>query len=106
MKTIFFIFVVTILCCSSYAHSTCTKEDKLKMIRGGWTKAEIDDFCNGSGPGEEQEPVEQEQASPQEQNIGMFCCDAFGNRRCGGNMTLPLGSSCFCPGQGYGIVCR
>jgi hypothetical protein len=34
-----------------------------------------------------------------------YCCDAYGNVRCGGNMALPCGSSCFCPGQGYGYAC-
>lgn len=36
-----------------------------------------------------------------------FCCDAFGNSRC----TIVAGSTqvgvqCFCPGQGYGVICR
>jgi hypothetical protein len=34
-----------------------------------------------------------------------YCCDGFGNIRCGGNMALPCGSSCFCPGMGYGFAC-
>lgn len=35
------------------------------------------------------------------------CCDGFGNSRCpivAG--TTRLGASCFCPGQGYGVICR
>ena len=36
-----------------------------------------------------------------------YCCDMFGNSRCvvaiGPN---PIGGSCFCPGQGYGVICR
>ena len=42
---------------------------------------------------------------PLQQGLGMYCCDAYGNRRCGGTQYLPIGSSCGCAGQGYGIVC-
>lgn len=38
--------------------------------------------------------------------MGVFCCDAFGNRRCQLVEPMPLGSSCFCIGQGWGVVCQ
>lgn len=41
-------------------------------------------------------------AAPQ---MGSFCCDQFGNRRCTLVQPVPLGSPCFCPGQGYGYTC-
>jgi hypothetical protein len=38
---------------------------------------------------------------------GHQCCDAFGNARCSiSNGPLPMGSSCFCYGQGYGLICK
>ena len=36
---------------------------------------------------------------------GSFCCDQFGVRRCSLWQPAPLGSSCFCVGQGYGFTC-
>ena len=37
----------------------------------------------------------------------MFCCDAFGNRRCvvGTGVSRP-GDPCFCVGQGFGRQCN
>jgi hypothetical protein len=36
-----------------------------------------------------------------------FCCDGSGNSRCAIVAgSTQLGSSCFCPGQGYGVICR
>lgn len=35
------------------------------------------------------------------------CCDGFGNSRCpivAGS--TQIGDACFCPGQGYGVICR
>lgn len=76
------------------------------MLKAGYTKAEIDKICDGSGSSQEKTSPQEERMSPQDQQTGMWCCDTFGNRRCGGNISLPLGSSCFCPGQGFGIVCE
>lgn len=36
-----------------------------------------------------------------------YCCDVYGNSRCpivAGSTNI--GDSCFCPGQGYGQICR
>ena len=41
---------------------------------------------------------------PSPQGAG-FCCDMWGNRRCMLISTIPVGSQCFCPGQGYGVAC-
>jgi hypothetical protein len=36
----------------------------------------------------------------------LYCCDAFGNRRCLITSNPgPPGSTCGCPGQGYGVTC-
>lgn len=35
---------------------------------------------------------------------GFYCCDGYGVRRCEINPS-PIGSQCFCYGQGYGITC-
>lgn len=34
-----------------------------------------------------------------------YCCDGFGVRRCPLEYQLPVGSQCFCLGQGYGTTC-
>lgn len=35
-----------------------------------------------------------------------YCCDGLGNHRCVmNNGPFPVGSSCFCYGQGGGVVC-
>ena len=36
---------------------------------------------------------------------GKWCCDIWGNRRCQLVSPLPVGTACFCPGQGAGTVC-
>jgi hypothetical protein len=37
----------------------------------------------------------------------LFCCDAFGNRRCAVTINPgPPGSPCFCFGQGGGYICQ
>jgi hypothetical protein len=36
-----------------------------------------------------------------------FCCDTLGNSRCAIVAgSTQIGSGCFCPGQGYGVICR
>jgi hypothetical protein len=36
-----------------------------------------------------------------------MCCDAAGFSRCQiGSGSTAIGTMCFCPGQGYGIICR
>lgn len=44
---------------------------------------------------------------PQQPLRQAMCCDVFGNSRCpivAGS--TQLGSQCFCPGQGSGLICR
>lgn len=36
----------------------------------------------------------------------LFCCDFGGFKRCALVAPAPLGSQCFCPGQGTGITCQ
>ena len=56
---------------------------------------------------QEQPPDYQGQTpAPPPPQVGYFCCDQYGNRRCSGTQPFPLGSSCFCPGQGYGYTCQ
>jgi len=47
-----------------------------------------------------------ESPSPPAPQMGYYCCDQFGNRRCRLVQPMPVGSSCFCFGQGYGYVCQ
>ncbi len=44
--------------------------------------------------------------APPTPQMGTFCCDQFGNRRCVLVQPFPLGAPCFCPGQGYGYTCQ
>ncbi len=47
------------------------------------------------------------QPPAQQLNFGTICCDQFRNSRCQiNNGPQPIGSGCFCFGQGYGFVCR
>jgi hypothetical protein len=38
--------------------------------------------------------------------VGMYCCDGMGYRRCILDAWYPLGSICYCYGQGNGWTCR
>jgi hypothetical protein len=43
---------------------------------------------------------------PAAPEYGYFCCDQFGVRRCQLIQPVPVGSPCFCPGQGWGYACQ
>jgi hypothetical protein len=43
--------------------------------------------------------------APPAQGVGGYCCDAVGVRRCVMPGFAPIGSACFCYGQGDGWVC-
>ena len=46
-------------------------------------------------------------ATPVPTNTQLYCCDGFGVRRCAIVLGAgPVGSACFCLGQGAGITCR
>ncbi|HVI40879.1 MAG TPA: hypothetical protein VM577_09480 [Anaerovoracaceae bacterium] len=36
---------------------------------------------------------------------GFYCCDGMGVRRCVMPVAAPIGTGCFCNGQGYGLTC-
>jgi len=59
-------------------------------------------------PGQTNAPVSPPQAPqvPATPQMGYFCCDQFGNRRCQLVQPVPLGTPCFCPGQGWGYACE
>lgn len=40
-----------------------------------------------------------------EQAYGGYCCDAWGVKRCVLQYPAPLGSGCYCYGQGNGYTC-
>ena len=64
----------------------------------------------GFGPGPNPSPDPYQPPTPQnvspQQEMGGWCCDVWGNRRCQLVSPVALGSSCFCPGQGSGSVCK
>ena len=61
---------------------------------------------------EDNNPPHQESNSPPSQQIPrpatpskLYCCDVYGIARCPMVLPGPVGTSCFCPGQGWGIIC-
>ncbi len=111
MKICSIFIVVFMMCWVNSAHADCSKKEVLQMIDRGFSKAEIDEICNEEDEDMDGEDYEDEKPAPRqrrrrEPETGDFCCDIFGNRRCGGNTSLPLGSPCFCPFQGQGYVCK
>ena len=61
------------------------------------------DEFDDSDPGPEPYTDEFQPSAPL---VGSHCCDLFGNSRCALPQPVLLGSSCFCFGQGSGVVCR
>lgn len=43
---------------------------------------------------------------PPDTEMAEWCCDTWDNKRCQLVSPVPVGSSCFCPGQGYGYACK
>jgi len=60
----------------------------------------------GNYPGRYPPQSQSGQSVPPPPQMGYYCCDQFGNRRCQLVQSMPFGSSCFCYGQGYGYVCQ
>ncbi len=50
-------------------------------------------------------PVPDTSYSPATPQYANYCCDVFGNRRCILVEPVPVGSPCFCLGQGEGVAC-
>ena len=60
----------------------------------------------GDYPGGYPPQNESEQVAPPAPQMGYYCCDQFGYKRCQLVQPMPIGSPCFCYGQGYGYVCQ
>lgn len=45
-------------------------------------------------------------SGPTAPQMAYYCCDQFGNRRCALVQPVPMGSPCFCMGQGWGFACK
>ena len=45
-------------------------------------------------------------AQPPNVQTGNWCCDVWGYKRCQLVQPIQVGGSCFCPGQGSGVVCQ
>lgn len=46
------------------------------------------------------------EARAQSVPVGAYCCDQYAARRCVLDFLAPVGSSCFCRGQGWGWACQ
>ena len=60
----------------------------------------------GDYPGGYPPENQSEQLAPPAPQMGYYCCDQFGYKRCQLVQPMPIGSPCFCYGQGYGYVCQ
>lgn len=60
----------------------------------------------GDSPGGYRPEDKSEQLAPPAPQMGYYCCDQFGYKRCQLVQPMPIGSPCFCYGQGYGYVCQ
>jgi hypothetical protein len=101
---------------------TCTTQEVGELKRQGFSTLEIKDLCSDSDPGgsrptQRDNPrsnVPTQRDNPRSnvpnesgQQLGLYCCDGFGNRRCIVSYNPgPVGSQCLCPNQGYGYMCR
>jgi len=67
-------------------------------------RSDVEDIIGAPDP----DPDTPSPIPPQEPPRGGYtCCDAMGNSRCMiNNGPYPIGSTCGCWGQGYGVVCR
>jgi hypothetical protein len=63
-----------------------------------------DDDDDGDGGDDDPPPPPPPHHKPPQ---GHYCCDGYGNRRCQiVSGSTNVGDPCFCPGQGYGVICR
>jgi len=88
------------------AEAACSKAQVLKLYENNVSVEKIADRCEMSIEAIEAivEPDEPEVTTPPAQAM---CCDAYGYSRCpivAGS--TEIGTTCFCPGQGYGVICR
>lgn len=111
MRTLAFVgYILLCLTASSgTCYAGCTVKERIELSKAGYSKEEIEDICNSEG-----ESKESSTTKPKEQRLKQYdsyptltpyCCDAFGNKRCMTNPG-PIGSSCFCYGQGWGYACQ
>jgi hypothetical protein len=76
-------------------------EDEVQEIIDDKVSEEEERKKRRKSPGPTAQP---QQSQPPRQAM---CCDAYGNSRCpivAGS--TQIGSQCFCPAQGYGMICR
>jgi hypothetical protein len=88
----------------SPAHAECSDEQILKFHKKGISAQKIADRCEMDIETVEEIIEAEKEVDPPSQ---AWCCDGYGNSRCpivSGSTTI--GSPCFCPGQGYGVICR
>ena len=70
------------------------------------SKTKVEGSRPGDYPGGYPPKDQSEQLAPPVPEMGYYCCDQFGYKRCRLVQPMPIGSSCFCYGQGYGYVCQ
>ena len=122
--TTILLFTAAIVCVFvvERAYADCTDEHIVELHKKGknvrsiaricdMSQGDVQDALQTDDSGADSEPPtrrggQNTQSSTQPAG-GYYCCDAWGNSRCViNNGPLPLGTSCGCWGQGYGVVCR
>jgi hypothetical protein len=96
----------------------CSPSKVYSLYKKGIAAADIADTCD-MDEDDVQGIIDKKQAGSTSGSFGdggsqpappprqAFCCDGYGNSRCpivAGS--TQIGSACFCPGQGYGVICR
>lgn len=115
--------LIIMACVSTVAEAACSEGQIVRLYEKGITVTKIADRCEmnvddvadivakrGDEEPEDPDPTPAQtppQALPPAPPRQAMCCDAGGYSRCPvlyGDTTI--GTACFCPGQGYGVICR
>lgn len=98
---------------SPRSHAACSDTQIVKLHDKGISVAKIADRCEMDR--DDVQAVIDENAAVAEDDPPSsappprqaWCCDGFGNSRCPiVTGSTNIGDGCFCPGQGYGQICR
>jgi hypothetical protein len=98
---------------SPVTRAACSDSQIIKLHDKGISTAKIADRCEMERRDvqavidEQESAAEIDEPAPAPPPRQAYCCDGYGNSRCpivvGGT---DIGTPCFCPGQGYGQICR
>jgi hypothetical protein len=118
------IIFASLVLTASEGVAKCTPKERIELGKQGYAKAEVNKICEQDTSTEENESddlnsSDEEKRKPKSRitdnndnnnnysNL-MYCCDAYGNKRCAiGINPGPIGSPCWCYGiPGTGFTCK